>query len=58
MENSPQEARHIDIGDLDDVQFWSDKFGVSKERLTETVRKVGDSVVAVQRELEVPPRPV
>ena len=58
MVDPPQEHLHINIGDPDEVQFWSDKFGVSKERLTETVRKVGDSPVAVQRELKVPLRPV
>jgi Protein of unknown function (DUF3606) len=50
--------QHINIGDPDEVQYWSDKLGVSKERLTETVRKVGDSVVAVQRELKPPLRSV
>ena len=34
MIDAPQEQRHINIGDPDEVQYWSDKFGVSKERLT------------------------
>jgi hypothetical protein len=54
----PVEHSHINIGDPDEVQYWSDKFGVSKERLTETVRRVGDSPAAVLRELRPPLRPV
>ena len=27
----PVEHSHINIGDPDEVQYWSDKFGVSKE---------------------------
>jgi hypothetical protein len=34
-----------------DVQYWADKFGVSKERLSEAVRKVGHSAEAVSWEL-------
>ncbi len=34
------------------MQFWADKFGVSKERLSEVVRKVGYSADAVSRELK------
>jgi uncharacterized protein DUF3606 len=32
------------------VQYWADKFGVSKERLGEAVRKVGASAEAVEKE--------
>jgi hypothetical protein len=35
-----------------EVQYWADKFDVSKERLSEAVRKVGHSVEAVSRELK------
>jgi hypothetical protein len=34
------------------VQYWADKFGVSKERLSEAVRKVGHSADAVDKELK------
>ena len=36
-----------------EVQSWADKFGVSKERLSETVRKSGTSAEAVSRVLKV-----
>jgi len=34
------------------VQYWADKFGVSKERLSEAVRNVGHSAAAVEKELK------
>ena len=36
----------------DQVQYWADKFGVSKERLLEAVRKAGFAPEAVGRELK------
>jgi hypothetical protein len=35
-----------------EVQYWADKFNVSKERLSEAVRKVGHSVDAVSQHLK------
>jgi hypothetical protein len=35
-----------------EVQYWADKFDVSKERLSEAVRKVGHSADAVAQELK------
>jgi hypothetical protein len=34
-----------------EVQYWADKFDVSKELLSEAVRKVGHSADAVERYL-------
>jgi hypothetical protein len=34
-----------------EVEYWAKSLGVSKERLAEIVKKVGDSVQAVRREL-------
>jgi Protein of unknown function (DUF3606) len=34
------------------VRYWSEKFGVSKERLAEAVKKVGNSAAAVEKELK------
>jgi hypothetical protein len=42
----------ISLTEPHEVQYWADKFGVSKERLSEAVLKVGHSVEAVPRELE------
>ena len=36
----------------DEVQYWADKFNVSKERLSEAVRNVGHSADAVEKELK------
>jgi hypothetical protein len=36
----------------DQVQYWADKFGVSKERLLEAVRKAGFAPEAIGRELK------
>jgi hypothetical protein len=33
------------------VAYWAQKFGVSKERLAEAVRKIGHSAKAVEAEL-------
>jgi hypothetical protein len=44
----------IDLKEPVEVQYWADRFDVSKERLSEVVRKVGHSVKAVSRELKRP----
>ena len=35
-----------------EVQYWADKFDVSKERLSEAVKNVGHSADAVEKELK------
>jgi hypothetical protein len=35
-----------------EVRYWSRKFGVSPEQLKAAVKKVGNSVKAVERELK------
>ena len=47
----PIDLSRINLLEPDEVQYWADKFNVSKERLSEAVRKVGHSVDAVRREL-------
>jgi hypothetical protein len=37
----PADRSKISLLEPHEVQFWADKFGVSKERLGEVVRKVG-----------------
>jgi hypothetical protein len=34
-----------------EVEYWAESLGVSKERLIEATKKVGDSVQAVRTEL-------
>jgi len=47
---APDRSR-INLGEDYEVDYWSKALGVSKERLVEVVKKVGDSVQAVRREL-------
>lgn len=35
-----------------EVRYWSEKFGVSQDRLKAAVQKVGNSVSAVEKELK------
>jgi hypothetical protein len=51
----PQGRSRINLTEPHEVQYWADKFGVSKERLSEAVRKVGHSADAVAKELETNP---
>jgi hypothetical protein len=48
----PVDQSRINLLEPDEVQYWADKFDVSKERLCEAVRKVGHSVDAVRRALK------
>jgi Protein of unknown function (DUF3606) len=49
-----QDRTRISLLEPHEVQYWADKFGVSKERLSEAVRKVGHSVEGVSRYLKCP----
>jgi hypothetical protein len=47
---SPDRDR-INVNEDYELQYWSEKFGVSKGRLQEAVKAVGTSVEAVQEYL-------
>ena len=49
---SAADRARINMGDGDEVRYWTQKWGVSKERLEQAVDKVGPFVKAVARELE------
>ena len=51
----PADRSRINLAEPYEVQYWADKFDVSKERLSEAVRKVGHSSDAVERELRKGP---
>ena len=51
-DKGPQDRNRISLLEPHEVQYWADKFNVSKERLSEAVRKVGHSADAVERELK------
>jgi Protein of unknown function (DUF3606) len=48
----PQDRSRISLTDPHEVQYWTDKFGVPKERLSEAVRKMGHSADIVAKELQ------
>jgi hypothetical protein len=41
----------VNVHQNHELRYWTEKFGVTPERLKEAVAKVGTSVEAVQREL-------
>jgi hypothetical protein len=51
-QKAPEDWSRISITEPDQAQYWADKFGVSKERLLEAVRRVGYSSQAIGRELK------
>ena len=54
-EKGPSDRSRINLTEPYEVQYWADKFDVSKERLSEAVRKVGHSADAVAKELQKNP---
>ena len=48
----PQDASRISLGEDYEVDYWTGKFGVSRERLAEAVKAVGNSAEAVERHLK------
>ena len=55
LQRGPQDRSRINLTEPYEVQWWANKFGVSKERLSEAVRKVGHSADAVGKELKTNP---
>lgn len=47
----PQDRSRISLSEDYEVQYWTDKLGVSKAQLEEVVRQVGPSADAVEEEL-------
>jgi hypothetical protein len=50
----PQNRDRINISEEYEVRYWSKKFGVTPDQLRATVRKVGNTTEAVERELKKP----
>ncbi len=42
----------INIRDKSELEFWAGKFGVSRDDIRSAVQEAGDSLTAVQRQLE------
>lgn len=49
---APQDASRIAMGEDYEVAYWTDKFGVNRERLQQAVDAVGNSADAVEKHLK------
>jgi hypothetical protein len=47
----PQDSSRIAMGEDYEVEYWTDKFGVSRDRLQQAVDAVGNSASAVKEHL-------
>lgn len=48
----PRDASRIAMGEDYEVDYWTGKFGVSRERLQQAVDAVGNSASAVEERLK------
>lgn len=48
----PQDGSRINLNEDYEVRYWTEKFGVSAERLRAAVDRVGVGAEAVERELK------
>jgi uncharacterized protein DUF3606 len=46
-----QDAKFIGIEEDDEIEYWTKKFGVTRERLAKAIGRVGPSTGAVERYL-------
>jgi len=46
----PQDRSRISLSEDYEVQYWTDKLGITRSQLEEVVRKVGSSASAVEEE--------
>lgn len=47
----PQDSSRVAMGEEYEVSYWTEKFGVSRERLQDAVDAVGNSADAVRANL-------
>lgn len=45
---APQDSSRVAMGEDYEVAYWTDKFGVSRDRLQEAVNAVGNSADAIK----------
>jgi len=50
-QTAPQDAKRINGNEDYELRYWSEKYGVSPERLRTAVQRVGVMAVDVEREL-------
>jgi hypothetical protein len=46
-QRGPQDRSRVNLGQDHELKYWTQKFGVSADKLREAVRKVGPSAEAV-----------
>jgi hypothetical protein len=49
---SPQDSSRIAMGEDYEVEYWTKKFGVSRDELQQAVDAVGNSASAVEKHLK------
>jgi hypothetical protein len=54
LEPGPQDYDRINVLVESDIDYWSKKFGVSRERLAKAIQEVGPRVADVQKALGAP----
>ncbi len=47
----PQDATKVNVNESWELEYWSKKFGVTKEKLKEAVKAVGTSAAELQKYL-------
>ncbi|WP_250255693.1 DUF3606 domain-containing protein [Chryseobacterium sp. Marseille-Q3244] len=47
----PQDATKVNVNESWELEYWSKKFGVTKEQLKNAVKAVGVSAATVQKHL-------
>lgn len=50
-DRGPQDRSRVALGQDYEVRYWTEKYGVSKEKLQEAVGAVGNSATAVEKYL-------
>lgn len=50
----PQDASRISLGEDYEVRYWTQKWGITRDKLEEAVQQVGSSVSAVAIYLQKP----
>ncbi|MBV1687815.1 DUF3606 domain-containing protein [Novosphingobium sp. G106] len=49
---APQDASRISLSEDYEVDYWTGKFGVSRDKLADAVKAVGNGAKAVERYLK------
>jgi len=51
LNRGAQDRRRINVGEDYELRYWSQKLGITPDRLKELVEQVGDSVSAIEAAL-------